>query len=321
MAFLMEVSLSISNSDMKRFIKYILVVILGVVVVDLANRVLYTIAFTHVPHDSEVNVLYKYQLNTQKAEIVILGASKALYNYNPKVLKDSFNCPVYNYGMEGTSIVGQYLCLIKSYELGSVNTVILDLSNSQLQEEWVEERISRYNNYYMCNDSVKAVVDDIMGRKSLMLYSSLYQFNSHLHDFIWLYGEKRTDIDGYVALPYTGNEVHVPRIMDKEVFVIYPKAKEYLDKIVSLCKKHGSRLVLCVSPSLFNDSSFDNYINDYCTQHSLEFFNLRNCPKVNLDKKLYKDLSHLNGRGAVIFTKELVSKLKSHPTDLNKSNN
>ena len=64
MAFLMEVSLSISNSDMKRFIKYILVVILGVVVVDLANRVLYTIAFTHVPQDSEVNVLYKYQLQS-----------------------------------------------------------------------------------------------------------------------------------------------------------------------------------------------------------------------------------------------------------------
>ena len=321
MVFSMEGSLSISNSDMKRFIKYILLVLLGVAVVDLANRVLYTYAFTHVPQDSEVNVLYKYQLNTQKAEIVILGASKALYDYVPEVLKDSFNCPVYNYGMEGTSIVGQYLCLIKSYELGSVKTVILDLSNSQLQEEWVVGRISRYNNYYMCNDSVKAIVDDIMGRKSLMLYSSLYQFNSHIHDFIWLYGEKRTDVDGYVALPYTGNEINVPRTMDDEDFVIYPKAKEYLDKIVSQCKKHGSRLVLCVSPTLFNDSSFDNYISDYCKQHSLEFFNMRDCQAVNTDTRLYKDLSHLNEKGAIIFTKELVEKLKSRHTDLNKSFN
>ena len=297
---------------MKRFVYFILFVIVGIVILDLLNRVVYSVAFSHVPKYSEVNVRYKYQLNEKHANLIVLGASRAQFNYVPEIFQEKLGFTSYNYGMEGSSIIGQYLCLTKAIELGKVDVVLLDLSNSQLQEGWIVDRISSYNNYYWMNDSVKSAVDEIMGRKSIMLLSSLYQFNSHAHDFLWLYADKRKDINGYVPLPYTGSAIHIPNSSKSEKFVVYPLGEKYLDKICQLCKLNGIKLFICKSPSLLTDQSFDEYLSWYCKYRSVQFINLSNCDAVNRDSRLYKDVTHLNDRGARIFTAELCDSLYTY---------
>lgn len=289
------------------FLVYLLTVIIGVVLIDVIFRVVFTPIFNNLPINTKAGATYKFVSSNQPANIIVLGASRANHHYRSEQMEDSLGVEVYNYGWDGRCILYQYLSLIKGIENGGLKTAILDISEPQLCNEWIEERISDLYPYYWKNDTVKMMVDEVNGKyKKLLMLSSLVQFNSQYLNLI----AKVSDEKGYIPLPYTGKPFDTLEIKideDSQEREYNSIALKYFDRTITLCKIHNVRLIVCLSPSLGVSKEAEKRLQNLCDQQGVECWNMTNY--IN-DPVLFSDINHLNDKGAEIFTDYIIEKLK-----------
>lgn len=294
---------------MIKFVKYILIVFIGVAIIDIAGRFLFQYLFSHPRKDSRIEAIYKFIFHHDRDDIIIIGASRADRHYASQQIEDSLHVKVFNYGFEGCSIIHQYLSLLRAIENGGPQLVILDLSEAQLGEEWVYDRLSRYYPYYWRNDTIMSLIDDVEGRDMRFLMgSSLIQYNSQLFN---LFIKDKQD-KGFSPLPYTGTPfiANASKMgsaspdIKKMGKSICPIAKKYLVKIQEECDKNNIKLVVCISPSLFPS---DGNIELLCKKQGILCWNM--CSSV--DNPLYfSNETHLNEKGAEAFTGLLVKRIR-----------
>jgi hypothetical protein len=112
--------------------------------------------------------------------------------------------------------------------------------------------------------------------------------------------------NGYIPLPYSGKKT-AKKTFKQDDYQINPIAKQYLKKIAYQCKAHGISFVVCISPLLSTrDLNYDSVIN-LCKDYNIKVWDMRESIS---DPLLFKDVSHLNERGAILFTSKLINKLK-----------
>ena len=302
---------------MKKLLKYIGLVLLGVIVVDFVNRIIFDYTYSHVPKDAELRQRYKYQLNDKPVDLLVIGASRAMFNYVPSIMEDSLHLSVYNAGMDGEGVIGQYLSIKKALSNGKLKYVVYDLGDLQMTSKWNQDRISVYFPYYWKNKDVQEVVDNVMGKEKayIMLSSSLYQYNSQIHDLVRCFVQKKQNDKGYEGLPYTGVPIK-PGTWDKNkkynAFVPDSTCASYLDKIVNLCKQNNVKLFICMSPAVMFVKSSQLYLEKYCKEHNVKYLDFVDCPETNKNLTLFRDDHHLNTKGTPIFTRVLCDSLKQY---------
>lgn len=296
---------------MKKLLYYILFVLLGVVVIDVANHILCSYTFNHLSEEDKIADEYKFVVNTHQTDILIIGASRAVHHYDPSMIEHGTGLSCYNAGYDGTGIIHNYLCLVKALQNGPVRTVILDISSSQLGKEWNIDRLSQVFPYYWSNDSVKHLVDETLPLSQRMfMFSSLVQYNSNLYDIIRSSITKSEAKKGYLPLPASQQ---IPKQLFREhidttTFKPYPKAEEMYFRIMALCRAHGARLIVSYSPSLSNDTSFIRYLQNTTSSHNVVFWNDGMMKSVK-KREYFKDATHLNVTGATIYTDTVVKRL------------
>ena len=89
---------------------------------------------------------------------------------------------------------------------------------------------------------------------------------------------------------------------------------QYLDKIIALCKQHGTRIILVTTPlselvtcKCSNLDVFYNWYKEYAYENELEFYDfnlLKEKQDMLPDELAYYDAGHLNDTGADIFGME-----------------
>lgn len=299
---------------MKQFFRFLAFVVVGVVVVDIIVRLLFAFTFSHVPQDAELRQRYKYEFGADTTEVLIVGASRAMFCYQPSIIKDSLGMSVYDAGLDGVGVIGQYLAIKKAIDHGFLKVVLYDLGELQMSERWNQGKISNYFPYYWADDNVKEVVDDCKPNAKFLLLSGLYQYNSCWHDIVRTFFQKKVNDNGFEPLPYTG-KTWEPSYWDEkdEPFVPDPLAQKYLDKIVEICKQHHVKLIFTMAPGLgsgFKSSSA--YLTAYCKKHQLVFWDFTNLPELKNDSRYFKDYNHINEKGVEIFTPIVAHKLKMY---------
>ncbi len=298
---------------MKSLIKYITYVLGGLLIIDLIIRFVFSFTYSHVPKDAELMQRYKYELNEDSAEILIIGASRAMFCYQPSIISDTLQMSVYDAGLDGVGVIGQYLSVQNAINNGDLKIVVYDLGALQLTDKWNQDKISAYYPYYWEDKYVREVVDDCKPSAKWLLKSALYQYNSCFHDIVRTFFQKKVNDHGYEPLPYTGKEWE-PQYWDEkeEAFVPDPWAEKYLDKIVELSKENQVKLVITMAPGLgsgFRSSSL--YLSDYCKKNGIPFWDFTELKELNRDSRYFKDYNHLNSEGVKIFTPILAHKLKT----------
>ena len=301
---------------MKIFIKYIIIVLIGVIVLDVINRPFCEHLYNTLPDGSKIKENMAYIYNDEQSDILILGASRASHHYNSEIIGKEFGVSCFNAGMDSMPIYHQYLCLLRSLDNGPVKVVLVDISSAQVTEKWMTERFSEMSPFYWSNDSVRMVIDNESNVKenSKYLYlSSFVQYNSKIHLLAELFHSRKSNrIKGFDPLPYTGKKFvkQVQKGKDSE-FTIYSGALVYLSKMVNLCKANDIQLYFVVSPSLMSMKSFHHYMSNYCQEKMVDFINFSSDSKYVDNAYLWKDQTHLNARGADMFTHDLIEILKS----------
>ena len=297
---------------MKKLAKYILIVILGLIVVDLVVRCIFTFTYSHVPKDAELRQRYKYELNDDSTDVLIIGASRAMFCYKPSIIQDSLGMRVYDAGLDGVGVIGQYLSVKNALDNGALKVVIYDLGALQMSKRWNQDKISNYFPYYWVNDNVKEVVDDCKPHAKWLLSSALYQYNSSWHDIIRTFLQKKTNDHGFEPLPYTGEKWEPSYWKEDDTpYSPEPLAVKYMDKIVELCKANNVKLIITMAPGLgsgFKSSAL--FLSHYCARNDVYFWDFTELEELNHDSKYFKDYNHINIEGVKVFTPILAHRLK-----------
>ncbi len=259
-----------------------------------------------------------YAITKMNSPMVIMGSSRAHHHYIPSELQKSFNMPVSNAGNDDSYIFFQealLTCMLKRY---NPKIIILDL----LDDEFLKGAVS-YSKLNIllpyCEEypEIKPIVSLKSPFEKFKVVSKIYPYNSVIFESLsgWLnIRHKRDSLSGFVPLYGVWNKGIQKIKRDGSIDVCKVQAFE---SFVNMCKEHGIRLYVFVSPSygIYDTSNPTLEIaaqlaqkNDFVF-HSYLNYSIFNNPN------LFKDTRHLNIEGARLFTDLVIEDLKKSDTN------
>lgn len=296
----------------KKKVLFVPFVLLIVISVDLLCRCVCTYAFVVAPEGKDTQ--FGYHTFSQKADIVILGASRANHHYDCNLIQKYSAKSCYNLGHDGMGITQQYLVLKRALKNAPVQIAVLDLSPRQLMVPNSFASTITFGPYYWIDDEVHRMMDKTQGLfYNLRYLSALVQFNgyyktaiSNIHHKDDIYGWSN---NGYSPLPYTGEKnTDIPSDAP-ESFEIDTYGLDILNEIVSLCKENNVKLYVVLSPGLNNWTDFKVWLSDYCKNKNVKFLDYLKYQPILSNQQLFKDRDHMNAKGAEIFTEMVIQEI------------
>lgn len=266
-----------------------------------------------------------YMRHDMRADVIVLGSSKAAHHYQPSVLQDSLNMTVYNCGQRGNGVIYEYGRLATIYQRYTPKIVVVDIIKGYDLEK---NDNSRYLDFlkmdYGKNETVDSLFHDIDNGSQYKMLLNCYKYNSTICDLLInnvLKDRGRFRPDGY--FPLVGNK------MDKYSAAINQTAAKhmeidsvklhYLNKIASE-RRIGCQLVFVISPT-YLEVNTDDYASVYriCDRNSVPLLDYQNDKRFLGRKDLYYDGSHLNDMGARMFSSIIAKDLKILRTEPEKN--
>ena len=252
----------------------------------------------------------------RKAEIGIIGASRASHHYDSQLLEDSLNKTVFNYGIDGRNIYVHYAILKKLIDNKEAipNTILLDLSSVDIYDMhgYNKERLNILYPYYK-DSTINGILNDLLDKPNLtsIKYSGLVRHNSNLLQYAkeWIKPVATTN-KGFIPLQNKCDK-NLDSAMN-ETHKIDPEKIRYLKKFIEECKDNHITLFLVSSPSLRveKDKQWMNEIQNIAEEEGVSYLNYYNDPLFVNHKELFSDPDHLNQTGAIEFSNRLLQSVR-----------
>jgi hypothetical protein len=304
----------------KEYLKFLRKTIIFLIVLILMDFILGSIArFAFFSQRSGKYSRITYSLEKTQDSILIFGSSHALNHYIPAIIEDSLKISCYNAGIQGQGILMFSTIQKIILQRHTPYVTILNIDPEFLQEyKQRYDLLSDIEPYYFLH---KEIIGNVLKYKSnfekTKLLSKLYQYNSTIVHIIkyWLYPQ--SSYEGFHPLagiiPASRIEMH-NKTIEKELkidTVFVNKLKNFIN--TSLAAK--TKLVFIVSPVIYKSSLDENksfsLIKKISKFYNIPMLNYHNDSSFIGKNILFKDLSHLNNKGAEVFTKKVAHDLKS----------
>lgn len=245
------------------------------------------------------------------ADVLILGPSTANHHYNCRIIEDSLGLSCYNAGRDGQNIIYNAMVLEGFLARCTPKLVVVDVANSSLSDAWMSS-LNDFNCYYGFLQPIDDNIDSIGGPLDrFKRLSSIYRYNK---TWEWLlnarFAKTAEDLDGYRPL-----EVKVIKGLKATnaagQFQMAEKCHHYLNKIIDVCKEKNVKILFAISPTLIIDEgNFAKDVNDVLQCKGLKLMNWNGDTTFTNHPELFYDKTHLNAKGAEVFTTEFVGKMK-----------
>lgn len=264
-------------------------------------------------------------------DIAIYGSSRAWIHIDPKIMSDSLNCKVYNFGNDGHTFDLQYLRHLEFLKHNiKPKTIILSVDIFSFHKPLGLYEAGQYLPYMLWNFDI-------------MKYTSFYDYYNRLEYIIPLvrYLGKNNElktVSEYMAngVPtekyrhngYLGMDLKWNDDFDK----VKAKKKSYAIKLdqekinlfytfINECKKMKINLILLYTPEYVEGQKFvsnrEELLELYkknAKEYHLKFYDYSD-DEICFDKTLFYNAEHLNKKGAEIFTSKFAHALKSELKD------
>ena len=249
-------------------------------------------------------------LFNKKADVLVLGSSRANHHYVSSLFKDSLGLTCYNAGRDGHDILYATMVLRSFLERCTPKLVITDLNNSMMDGSWIKSN-KDMTCFYGASEAVTEILDkDVLkGFDHIKMCSNLYRYNNTLEWIATAYLSNWGEGDGYFPMPVTNNGM--TKTVGKDYsFQPHTKCLEYLDDIVKTCQEKNIKLILCVSPSLsYSMHGMNDWMKAYGKQQHVQTLDFTGDTTYVDHPNLFFDATHLNDKGARIFTGKFLAKL------------
>ncbi|MBR5085327.1 MAG: hypothetical protein IKX33_12095, partial [Prevotella sp.] len=260
-----------------------------------------------VPNNNSPLAIDKHNIFEENSDVIIMGASQAKHNFDPRILTDSLGMKAYVAGQDGIDVIQNYIYLKAIFDRKPPKVVILEVFSAYLDGS-MKYRISNLNMWYGLSEPVTEYFDSQASwQEKLKLKSNLYIYNGLLQHLVRMKVRAEDAIDGYV--PMTGQ--YKGSFFTNNKFETDAEELKYLDMIVDLCKSKHTRLFMVRSPIFLINDTYNAWLADYCKKNNLPLLNHSADKEMTDHPELFREMLHLNKNGADKFTRIIASELKA----------
>ena len=230
-----------------------------------------------------------YQMEKDSVDVLFLGSSCAAAGLNPQEFYDSYGIRSYNLGCEGQSLLTSYYWLEEALRFQSPKVVVLEvfftfLYNRDEPLNTAESSTRKAFDYMRWSPVTWEAVHDICNYDKKQTLGSYYFPNIRYHtrwkeleenDFISGEMAEHYELKGYAPLAQRrGNDGYVPLSPadSSDRVGMAPLMREYLDRIVMLCRENGISLILTKMPDTDCNVSKYNTMSDYAQEQGIPYW-------------------------------------------------
>ena len=288
---------------MKRFIGYVFLFFIAVLCMDRLAGICFDYLNSHAKGGDTANQYYICKQSDE--DILIFGSSRANHHYVPSIIKDSLNRSCYNCGTDGNGILlhyGRYKLITERY---TPKLIVYDLVDAfDICPNDNLKYLEQLKQYYE-EAGLMELFDDVSAMERYKLPSKLYQYNTK---FIQMIGDnikpQQQVMQGYKPI-YKTMDYDPNVVQSVEVEADSLKLK-YIEKLIVDTRQRGIKLVFMISP-FYKASSSDSYnpVKALVERYDVPFYDFYADEEMSHDKSLFSDPSHLNDKGARVFTEKV----------------
>ena len=257
---------------------------------------------------------HNYILEDTNEDILIMGSSRAIHHYNPKIITDSTGLSCYNCGQDGNGIVlfngwwdiinDRYFPKMIIYDINPGFDIVQGEDNHKYLG-WLKETYD--------HPGVQEIFDAVDKNERYKMQSYMYRYNSKFLQILADNIHPIFSIKGNGFLPLKGDidSMKVDRNRKvKEEFKVDTLKMNLIEDFVSDSK--NTKVFFVISPMWYGSNpELVDYIKNYCDERNISFYDYSNNPKYVHQAKYFKDGSHLNEFGANEFTKDLMKQIRN----------
>lgn len=288
---------------------FLLSILVGLVLIALSTNLTLKLeqkSFGHMTHWGSswerITEFEKWATSTSaKPRGLIIGSSTAYRNLNPYIFESHTAVNWFNYGSSGQSPAISLTLLQHAFERCHFNYVVFDIYGPVVQLEGLESAHDLiYNSKLDFWLKTKLVCGYPEGKLWLR--------------YLYFYTKQLVPSSAYVIEdPKNGTYLKKGFVCSNQpALKQYKKApKRYrvpdfaeLSKIAALCKVHGSKLILNISPSLEGSFSLPAAFKKYPIIQVKSFHNPAH----------FYDTHHMTCEGANLYSEQVAQQLKKHAT-------
>jgi hypothetical protein len=297
---------------MKKLIVRILIFIVILIGVDLSFGVLFDYLQTNAKGGSTGKI--NYISNITKADVIILGSSRAEHHYVPKVFEDSLHMSCYNCGRNGNGIIlmyGRYKMLSQRY---TPKLIVYDLNpHYDLQLNDNSSYLTFLKPFYnKCG--IDSIIWNVDANERYKMLSHLYRYNYRILEVCTDYfsHSQLDNNNGYQSIRDTMK--YTPQIQPNKIndLKLDRLKMYYFERLIKECKGK-TKLVIIASPRYkgHHDSSFNPIIR-LCKRYGVPFIDYNSDPEFVDNINYFGDSVHMNDAGAETFTKKIMKEIKQY---------
>ncbi len=305
---------TINNNQFLLFFTKLIFLVVVVFVFDFAIG--NTLKYFYFKQESGLQYRTTYALEKTKADMLVLGSSRANHHYYPKVFEKGLDMSFYNAGRDGSYIFYQYAMLKGILKRYTPKIVILDFMKKEFaREPGSYDRLSSLLPYYDNHPEIRPIIRLKSKFEEFKLLSQIYPYNSSMLTIAignTVYNKKREqDIDGYIPLKNEWSaSLKSVKVINYEFDSL--KVKTY-QSFINDCRNAGVKLYIVCSPSFEKDESPDKSVKmakEIALKNNVAFIDFSNNP-IFFNNQLFTDIDHLNNTGAIKFSEILVGEINS----------
>lgn len=271
-------------------------------------------AFRSKPLNDDPYSLTWYFYNEAKADVVILGNSRALHNYDSKMISDSLGLNVKNIAMDGTSAIYQSCILRKVIERHKPKVVFFEYLEAYINGHANNLENQDYlKDLYYKDSFVKSRLDEVDSYSPIKELSFIYRLTGlNSLDFIKILRGKGLHeylIKGYKPLPDIV-KTH-PVLLHKKYIAPKVDPIEYrsIMDIISMCKKNRIKLIVTIAPTCNLTYPGNSVIlHKICAKYNVPVLDNSEVPGIS--SEMFKDDVHMTNKGSEKYTKWFINQVK-----------
>lgn len=295
---------------MKKFIIKILIFLVGIFVIDsLFGQLCDKLTQTAIGGDTLKNYHISRKCNE---DILVFGSSRSNHHYISNTITDSLGLSCYNCGIDGNGIILMYGLFSIITEYHSPKILIYDITTEyDLLKNDNSKYIGRLKPFRN-RKNVYNIFEQVDKKENLKTYSYIYRYNSKLLQLISdnIY-PLNTDYNGYRPHYETMNYEPERNNTKQSPYIEYDSLKiGYLEKLITECD-NKIQLIFTTSPYYhINNNDIYAPIRKLCNKYNIPFLEHHNDTSFTMKREYFKDSSHLNNDGAIVFTDKIINELK-----------
>jgi|GEM_PF-1630062 len=263
----------------------------------------------------------------QKHDVFIFGASRGLRHYNSGIISNYTGLSVYNAADDGKSPAYQLGLLTLLLEQHKPRAVIYEVGD--IMSVLARGDVDLYP-YYYSNKDVRLLLNKKDPFSYIKFRFKTYAYNQRIFTGIrGLLPGKKTADDGY--RPLYGCIKDKDKIEYRDGFEgpddfsrsgTDTSMIENFRQFISVCESNQIQVIFAFSPTLTGyHATCERLIRSIALEKKIPFFDYSSDMRFKGNRKLFKDVNHLNDEGATLFSNDIGEKLKKLFADRTKDAN